>query len=72
MLPRFTHVVACVSTSFLFSCKDFFFLDVDHFQSLYWICYNTVLVLSWPFDLEKCGIPVPQPGMEPTHPEFRR
>ena len=26
----------------------FFFLDVDHFQSLYWICYNIAFV--WFFD----------------------
>ena len=29
--------------------KDFFFFDVDHFLSLYWICYNIVSVLCFAF-----------------------
>ena len=35
--------------------KDFFFFEVDHFKSLYWICYNTVSVFCvlvfWPRDM---------------------
>ena len=31
---------------------NFFFSDVDHFQSLYWICYNivSIFVQYWIFD----------------------
>ena len=41
------------------------FLDVDHFSSLYWICFNIAPVSSfWFFDYEACGTLVPWPGME--------
>ena len=32
--------------------RFFFFFDVDHFKSLYWICYHTVSVLCFGFWLQ--------------------
>ena len=31
----------------LLSFKDFFFLNVDHFKSLFWICYNIASVVCF-------------------------
>ena len=31
----------------LLSFKDFFFLNVDHFKSLFWICYNIASVMCF-------------------------
>ena len=45
-------------------CKIFF--NVDHFQSLYLMCYNIVSVLNFHFFLpEACEILAPQPGIKP-------
>ena len=44
-------------------------LEWDHFESVYWICYNIASVLYiYIFDQEACGILASQPGMEPTPP----
>ena len=47
--------------------------DMDHFYSLYWICYNNVTIcynivflMFWFFGHEAPGILAPQPGIEPT------
>ena len=48
-------------TSFL---KIFF--DVDHFKSLYWICYSIASVLCFGFLAH--GILAPRPGIEPVPP----
>ena len=37
---------------------------MDHFESLYWICYNIASVSC--FGCKTCGISGPQPGIEPT------
>ena len=45
--------------------KDFF--DVDHFKSLYWICYNiTSVFMFWLFGQEAWGISVLRPGIKPA------
>ena len=45
--------------------KDFFFFNMEHFQSFYWICYNVVSALCFvSFGHEACGILVPWPGIE--------
>ena len=43
--------------------------DMDHFKSLYRICYNVAFKkIFWSFDLKACGILAPRPGAEPTPP----
>ena len=69
------------SVVFLFLlCMYKIFFNVVHFESLYWICYNTVSVLGlflfffffffffWPQDQKKfpCGILAPCPGIKLT------
>ena len=55
-----------------FSSSSFF--NGDHFQSLYWACYNTASVLFffflifWFFGDKACGILAPRPGIEPIPP----
>ena len=49
---------------FYFFFKDFF--DVDHFKSLYWICYNIASVLCFGFLAWR--ILAPQPGIKPVPP----
>ena len=49
------------------------YFDVDHFSSLYWICYNAASSFSFFnalgfLDLEACGLLVPHPGIEPALP----
>ena len=40
---------------------------MDHFQSLYWICYNIASGLCFGvFGHEACGILAPRPGIEPA------
>ena len=45
---------------------------MDHFKSLYWICYNIAFVLCFGvfffFGHNACGILAPQPGIEPAPP----
>ena len=42
---------------------------MDHFLRVYWIYYNIVSILCFGFfGCKACGILVPQPGIEPTHP----
>ena len=46
---------------------------MDHFHSLYWICYYIASVLDfffmfWFFSQEACGILAPQPGIELAPP----
>ena len=43
-----------------------FFFYVDHFKSLYWICYNIVSVLwFWCFGHKACETLVPRPRIKP-------
>ena len=45
---------------------------VDHFKSLYRICYSIASVLCFGFfGREACGISAPRPGFEPTLPELK-
>ena len=49
--------------------KIFFFLNVSHLKSLYWICYSIASVLSYSvFGQEACGILAPLTGMESVPP----
>ena len=57
----------------IISLNECFFKNVDHFYSLYWICYNVVSVLCLGFlflvffvffGWEAYGISVPGPGIE--------
>ena len=42
---------------------------MDHFQSLYWICYNIASVLCFGvLEREACGILPPQLWIEPADP----
>ena len=41
-----------------------FFKNVDHFKSLYWICYNIALGFFFSFDPEACGILAAWLGIE--------
>ena len=42
---------------------------MDHFKSLYWICYNIAsLFMFWLFGLEAGGILAPALGTEPALP----
>ena len=42
---------------------------MDHFLSLYWICYNIASVLYFGFfGHEACGILASQPGIKPAPP----
>ena len=54
--PQFTY--SLVSSLF------FFFFNVDHFKSLYWICYSIATVFSFFFGHKARGIlaPVPVPS----------
>ena len=49
--------------------KDFFFLHVDHFSSLYWICSITCFMFQC-FGHEACEISAPWPGVEHAPPIF--
>ena len=45
------------------------FFNVDHFYSLYWLCYNTACLLCFGFLAPKqVGSQLPQPGVKPTTP----
>ena len=46
--------------NFLTTFVTFFFLDAEHFKSLYWICYNIVLFYAL--------ILAPRPGIKPALP----
>ena len=49
---------------FILFFKHFFF-SVEHFKSLYWICYNTASVLCFGFLNSKyMGSLLPEPGIE--------
>ena len=52
---------------FFFSPRTF---DMEHFKSLYWICYNIASILCFGFfGCKACGIlVVPWPGFEPAPP----
>ena len=52
---------------FFFSPRIF---DMEHFKSLYWICYNIASILCFGFfGCKACGIlVVPWPGFEPAPP----
>ena len=41
---------------------------MDHFQSLYLICYNNISVLCFVFLPQTCGILAPQSEIEPAPP----
>ena len=52
------HPFVSFANFFFIFLKDFF--DIDHFQSLYWLCYN--IVPAWCFrllDCKTCGILAP-------------
>ena len=53
----------------------FFFLryvDVDHFKSLYWLCYNVASVSCfWFADQEVCRILAPWQGIRPSPPAVK-
>ena len=54
--------------SFFFSRR---FFDVDHFKSLYWICYNIASVLCFGyFGPEACRILTCQLEIKPTRPSL--
>ena len=71
LCPSGVSVCLCLSQAFfkIFFKVFFFFLDVDHFQSLllsllqYCFCF-----MFWFFGPEPCGILAPQPGIETTPP----
>ena len=63
-LPSQLQLILCWLHNCL-SFKDFF--DVDHFLSLYWICYSIASVF-WFFVFKACGILAPWPGVEPPPP----
>ena len=56
----FCNVIDKCHSCFFFKI---FFFDVDHFQSLYWICYSIASVLCF-----ACGILAALPEIEPTPP----
>ena len=63
--------VSRVCSKFPFFKRRFMGVDVDPFQSLYWICHSVVFLfffLVWFFGLEARGILAPQPGTELTPP----
>lgn len=49
-----------------------FFLNVDHFWSLYWMLQHCFCFVSSPFGCEACGILVPQPGLKTASPALTR
>ena len=60
--PLFREEVLCI-----FAYQRFFFFNVDHFKSLYWICYHIASVLCF-FGHKACGISAPPAGIEPALP----
>ena len=61
--PGFPREIYLLHTHFPFFL-DFCFFDVDHFKSLYWICYNIALGFFFSFDPEACGILAAWLGIE--------
>ena len=59
-------IPTCTSHIFLSFCFCFFFLDVGHFLSLYWICYDIASVLCFGFLATRHRILAHQSEIEPA------
>ena len=65
----FPRLMNLIFTNFSFFFFNIYFFDVDHFLSLYGICYNTASVLCFVFlGPQVCGISVSKPGIKPAPP----
>jgi len=64
-LTFYSFIYSFFQCSFRPSIHSFFFFNVAHFESLYWICYN---IACFVFGHEACGVLAPWPEIEPTLP----
>ena len=67
LTPKLCFPSTCSANLLVFFPPKIF--DMEHFKSLYWICYNTASISCLGFfGYKACGILVPWPGFKPAPP----